>query len=113
MKKKPFHLKQIGPDETIFYWYNLGNSTYALYDSDQGEPISYGALNIVVGTIRAINKEVVSGKRKKCALWYFERDKSQGWRKRTPPVLFNWNPDTSQKKEITDEKKKQDVSENT
>lgn len=107
MKKKPLHLKPIEPNETIFYWYELGESTYVLYDSDMGEPISYGSLNLVVGTIRAINKEVVQGKRKPCILWYFKRDKNMGWKKFTPPVLFNWNPETTDKKEVTDEKKQQ------
>lgn len=105
MKKKPFHLKQIDSRETIFYWYDLGESMYALYDSDMGEPVSYGSLNLVVGTIRAINREVIEGKRKKCVLWYFKRDSTAGWKKMTPPVLFNWNPDSTEKKDTTEEKK--------
>lgn len=111
MKKKPIHLKEIDPREVIFYWYDLGNATYALYDSDMGEPISYGSINLVVGTIRAINEEVISGKRKKCVLWYLERDQTQGWKKKTPPVLFNWNPDTADKKKA-DQKKKDEETEN-
>lgn len=105
MKRKPTHLKSIEPNETIFYWYELGESMYVLYDSDMGEPVSYGSLNLVVGTIRAINKEVIEGKRKPCILWYFKRDKSMGWKKHNPPVLFNWNPSISDKKEVTDDKK--------
>lgn len=109
MKKKPFHLKKIDPKETIFYWYNLGESTYAVYDSDMGEPVSYGSLNLVVGTIRAINEEVTAGKRKKCILWYLKRDATQGWVKQTPPVLFNWNAESTDKKVATD-KKQEDVN---
>lgn len=109
MKKKPFHLKEIAYNEPIFYWYDLGEATYALYDSDMGEPISYGSLNLVVGTIRAINEEVLIGKRKKCVLWYFKRDASQGWKKSTPPVLFNWNPDSRDKKSETDRKKQENI----
>lgn len=105
MKKKPLHLKEIGEAENIFYWYELGEGTYALYDSDMGEPVSYGSLNLVVGTIRAINEEVTSGKRVKCVLYYFKREKLNGWKKSTPPVLFNWNPDSTDKKEIDDKKK--------
>jgi hypothetical protein len=78
-----------------------------------GEPISYGSINLVVGTIRAINEEVVSGKRKKCVLWYFKRDATLGWRKSTPPVLFNWNPEVADKKKITDNKKKEEINKKT
>ena len=105
MKKKPVHLKEIAYDEPIFYWYELGESTYVLYDSDMGEPVSYGSLNLVVGTIRAINKEVLERKRDKCVLYYFKRDTQNGWRKSPPPVLFNWNPDSADKKKANDEKK--------
>jgi hypothetical protein len=113
MKKKPIHLKEISLNETIFYWYELGESMYVLYDTDMGEPISYGSINLVVGTIRAINEEVVSGKRKKCVLWYFKRDATLGWRKATPPVLFNWNPEVADKKKITDSKKKEEINKKT
>ena len=113
MKKKPLHLKEIDPKETIFYWYELGESMYALYDSDMGEPVSYGSLNLVVGTIRAINGEVTEGKRKKCILWYFKRDATQGWKKQTPPVLFNWNPETTDKKDVADKKKSEDTDKKT
>ena len=106
MKKKPFHLKVIEPKETIFYWFNLGESTYSLYDSDMGEPVSYGSLNLVVGTIRAINGEVIDGKRAPCILYYFERDGVNGWRKKTPPVLFNWNPTAEEKRRVAEEKNK-------
>lgn len=109
MKKNPLHLKEIGYEEPIFYWYELGGSTYALYDSDMGEPVSYGSLNLVVGTIRAINEEVLARKRAKCVLYYFKRDKLQGWRKSTPPVLFNWNPDISDKKLAYDKKNEEDT----
>lgn len=113
MKKKPIHLKEISPNETIFYWYELGEAMYSLYDTDMGEPISYGSINLVVGTIRAINEEVMSGKRKKCVLWYFKRDATLGWRKSTPPVLFNWNPEVTDKKKITDNKKKEEINKKT
>lgn len=113
MKKKPVHLKEIGYDEPIFYWYELGEATYALYDSDMGEPVSYGSLNLVVGTIRAINQEVLERKRKKCVLYYFKRDATQGWKKSTPPVLFNWNPDSAEKKKADDEKKAEDTDKKT
>lgn len=109
MKKKPLHLKEIAYDEPIFYWYELGNAMYALYDSDMGEPISYGSLNLVVGTIRAINEEVLSRKRKKCVLWYFKRDATQGWKKSAPPVLFNWNPDSVEKKNANEDKKEENI----
>lgn len=106
MKKKPLHLKEIAPNETMFYWFELGESTYALYDSDMGEPISYGSVNLVVGTIRAINAEVMTGKRAPCTLWFFKRDGINGWRKNTPPVLFNWNPSAEDKRKAAEEKKK-------
>lgn len=105
MKKKPMHLKEIAPKESIFFWYELGEGTYSLYDSDMGEPISYGSINLVVGTIRAMNKEVIDGKRKPCTLWYFKRDGTNGWRKCTPPVLFNWKPSAEDKREASDNKK--------
>jgi hypothetical protein len=113
MKKKPLHLKQIGYDEPIFYWYELGEATYALYDSDMGEPISYGSLNLVVGTIRVINEEVLARKRKKCILYYFKRDTTNGWRKTAPPVLFNWNPDSADKKAADDKKKRENTDKKT
>jgi|LauGreDrversion4_2_1035121.scaffolds.fasta_scaffold1212192_2 hypothetical protein len=113
MKKKPLHLKQIGYDEPIFYWYELGEATYALYDSDMGEPISYGSLNLVVGTIRVINEEVLARKRKKCILYYFKRDTTNGWRKTAPPVLFNWNPDSADKKAADDKKKQENTDKKT
>lgn len=109
MKKKPLHLKQIGYDEAIFYWYELGEATYALYDSDMGEPVSYGSLNLVVGTIRAINDEVLTRKRTKCVLYYFKRDRMQGWKKSTPPVMFNWNPDSVDKKAALDIKNEENI----
>ena len=90
MKKKPFHLKVIDSKEVIFYWFELGESIYALYDSDMGEPISYGSINLVVGTLRAINAEVTAGKRRSCTLTYFKRDALRGWKQSNPPVLFNW-----------------------
>lgn len=80
---------------------------YALYDSDMGEPISYGAMNFVVGTIRAINKEVREGKRTPCIVWYFERDGLNGWKKKTPPVLMDWTPESMEKIGMTQEKKKE------
>jgi len=86
---------------------------YSLYDSDMGEPISYGAMNYVVGTIRAINKEVLEGKRTPCILWYFERDGIYGWKKKTPPVSMNWDPESTKKKEMVDEKKKEDIDKKT
>lgn len=86
---------------------------YAVYDSDMGEPISYGSLNLVVGTLRAINEEVTARKRKKCMLWYFKRDAVQGWKKSTPPVLFNWNPEATDKKALTDKKNKEDIEKKT
>lgn len=104
MKKKPFHLKPIAPDETIFYWYELGDSMYALYDSDMGEPIAYGSINLVVGTIRALNKEVIERKRKKSTLWYFKRDSLRGWKKSVPPVAFNWNAPLEDKRKMVDNK---------
>lgn len=113
MKQKPLHLKKIAYDEPSFFWYELGESVYALYDSDMGEPISYGSLALVVGTIRAINREVLERKRKKCVLWYYKRDNTQGWRKMTPPVVFNWNPDSADKKAATEEKKTEDVNKKT
>jgi hypothetical protein len=106
MKKKPIHLKEIGKAEVIFYWFELGESMYALYDSDMGEPICYGSINLVVGTIRAINDEVTTGKRNPCTLWYFKRDSTNGWRKSTPPVIFNWNPSAEDKRKTVDNKKK-------
>ncbi len=110
MKKKPIHLKEIAPIETIFYWFELGESTYALYDSDMGEPISYGSINLVVGTIRAINDEVIKRKRGKCTLWYYKRDGVLGWRKSTPPVLFNWNPEAEDKRKATENKKNEAIN---
>lgn len=110
MKKKPMHLKEISPKETIFYWYELGESTYVLYDSDMGEPISYGSINLVVGTIRAINEEVISGKRKPCTLWFFKRDGANGWRKNVPPVLFNWNPTAEDKRKLAEDKKNEGIN---
>ena len=105
MKSKPLHLKRIDPKETEFFWFNLESSTYVLYDSDLGEPISYGSLNLVVGAIRAINKEVTTGKRKPCVLWYFERDGVAGWKKKTPPVMFNWTVSAEDKQKVSDNKK--------
>ena len=110
MKKKPLHLKVIGPDEVQFFWYNLENSTYALYDSDMGEPVSYGSINLVVGTLRAINEEVLTGKRDPCVVWYYERDGQLGWRKKTPPVLFKWNPTAEDRRKLAEEKKKKESS---
>ena len=119
MKQRPLHFKKISYNEPAFFWYDLGESIdlgesmYVLYDSDMGEPISYGSLALVVGTIRAINKEVIERKRKKCVLWYYKRDPIQGWKKYTPPVVFNWNPDSVDKKEAIDEKKNEDVDRKT
>lgn len=95
--------------ENIFYWYEIGNGEYALYDSDMGKPISYGSLNLVVGTIRALNKQVISGQRKCCDLWFFKRSDTQGWMKQTPPVLFNWKPESTEKRDMIEKKKKEDI----
>jgi hypothetical protein len=113
MKQKPLHLKKIAYNEPAFFWYDLGQSMYALYDSDMGEPISYGSLALVVGTIRAINNEVLERKRKRCVLWYYKRDATLGWRKFTPPVVFNWNPDSADKKDAIKDKTDEEVDKKT
>jgi hypothetical protein len=102
MKKKPLHLKEISQDELNFYWFDLGNSTHVLYDSDMGEPIAYGSINLVVGTIRNINKEMLGRERVKCIVWFMKKDPRLGWKKVPPPVLFNWNPAEIEKKAVFD-----------
>jgi hypothetical protein len=66
-----------------------------------------------VGTIRAINNEVLERKRKRCVLWYYKRDATLGWRKFTPPVVFNWNPDSADKKDAIKDKTDEEVDKKT
>ena len=76
MKKKPLHLKTIDPSERTFFHFKLDASTYVLYDSDLGEPVSYGSFNIVGSTISNLNP--------KSTIFYFEMDSLLGWKmKRT------------------------------
>jgi hypothetical protein len=97
MKKKPLHLKEIDKAETMFFYFKLDATTYILYDSDMGEPVSYGSLNIVGGTISKLNP--------KSTIFYFELDNSQGWKMKKsykPTKITSTQED--KKSEITSKK---------
>jgi hypothetical protein len=72
MKQKPTHLKKIDVRENTFFHFKLDASTYVLYDSDMGEPIAYGSLNLVGATIANLSP--------KCTIYYFELNLTDGWK---------------------------------
>ena len=72
MKKKPIHLKEIDKNETTFFHFKMDPTTYALYDSDMGEPVSYGSVNMVSGTIASLPLS--------STIFYFELDNAAGWK---------------------------------
>jgi len=72
MKQKPTHLKKIDIKETTFFNFKLDASTYVLYDSDMGEPVSYGSFNLVSATISNLSSN--------CTIYYFELSTSEGWK---------------------------------
>ena len=54
MKKKPLHLKEIDSKEDVFFHFKIDPATYVLYDSDMGEPVAYGAFNLVGAKISSL-----------------------------------------------------------
>jgi hypothetical protein len=96
MKKKPVHLKEIAFGEKVFFYYKIDPTTHVLYDSDMGEPVAYGSINLVGA--------VISNLPKSSTIYYFEPDKSLGWRMKRSykPGLVT----------ATDEDKKERINEN-
>jgi hypothetical protein len=72
MKQKPIHFKKIDPTETTFFNFKMDASTYALYDSDMGEPVSWGSFNFVGATISNLPKN--------STIYYFELSTTSGWK---------------------------------
>lgn len=105
MKQKPTHLKKIDPRENTFFHFKLDPSTYVLYDSDMGEPLVYGSLNLVGATIGSLSP--------KCTIYYFELDPTQGWKMKRaykPDKSTAEDKDKTEKIEDKKEEKQEDKS---
>jgi hypothetical protein len=102
MKQKPIHFKKIDPKETTFFNFKLDASTYVLYDSDMGEPVSYGSFNFVSATIAKLSS--------KSTIFYFELNNTDGWK-----LKRAYKPDKTtaedKDKNIKIENKKQETQE--
>lgn len=102
MKKKPSHLKKIDPKEVIFFNFKLDAATYVLYDSDMGEPVSYGSFAVVGATIKSLPLAAT--------IYYFEMNSIQGWKlKRTYKPDNTVSDDEDKRNKI--ESKKQETQE--
>lgn len=100
--------KKISYDERQFYWYDLGSGKNILYDSDMGSPVSYGSIGFVYKTLDNIDRFVREGKQVKYVLWYFTRTGANNlWEHKQPKRIPNWKVESTDKKELTDEKKKE------
>jgi hypothetical protein len=99
MKKKPSHLKKIDPKEIVFFNFKLDSSTYVLYDSDMGEPVSYGSFALVGATIKNLSPE--------CTIYYFEMSALQGWKLKRTYKPDNTVAEEADKKENIESKKQE------
>ncbi len=105
MKQKPSHFKKIDVSEVTFFNFKLDASTYALYDSDMGEPVSYGSLNFVGATISNLPK--------KCTIFYFELSPTMGWKlKRCYRPDKTTAPDETKKARIDSKKEESQEDKN-
>ena len=52
------NFKKINPKENRFYYLELGDGKYCLYDSEFDMPISYGSKNLVENKIRQLNSNI-------------------------------------------------------
>jgi len=93
--------------EETFYWFDLGNGTHVLYDSDMGTPVSYGSVGFIKKTLDIRDRFVREGKSKEYILWYFQRKDDGMWGKKQSPRIPNWKIDSTDKKEATDKKNKE------
>lgn len=101
-------LKKIAFTEKQFYWFQYNASQHVVYDSDMGSPISYGSSAFVNKTFNNIDKAVRDGKQTEYVLWYFTRGNQDGiWEKKQAPRIPNWKVESTDKKDIVDEKKKE------
>jgi hypothetical protein len=105
MKQNPLHFKKIDVREVTFFNFKLDASTYALYDSDMGEPVSYGSLNFVGATIANLPK--------KCTIFYFELSPTMGWKlKRCYRPDKTTAPDETKKDRIDSKKEESQEDKN-
>lgn len=89
--------------EDTFFHFKLDASTYVLYDSDMGEPVAYGALNLVGATISKLSA--------KCTIYYFELNPVQGWKMKRaykPDKTIAESEDRSSKIKEKKEEKQED-----
>lgn len=100
-------LKKISFGEKQFYWFEYDAGRHVVYDSDMGAPISYGNSGFVNKTFNNIDKFVRDGVQSKYVLWYFTRSNDDEiWQKKQPPRIPNWKVEATDKKDLTDDKKK-------
>lgn len=101
-------LKKISLKETQFYWFEYNAGQHVVYDSDMGSPISYGNSGFINKTFNNIDKYVRDGVQSRYVLWYFKRNGDNGlWEYKQPPRIPNWKVESTDKKDLTDEKKKE------
>jgi len=99
-------LKKISFKEKQFYWFEYNAGQHVIYDSDMGSPISYGNSGFINKTFNNIDKYVRDGVQSKYVLWYFKRSGDNSmWEHKQPPRVPNWKVESTDKKELNDEKK--------
>lgn len=98
-------LKKISFKEQQFYWFELGSGRHIVYDSDMGSPISYGNMGFIYKTFDNIDRFVRDGKQDKYVLWYFTRSGDDSlWEHKQSPRIPNWKVESTDKKDLKDEK---------
>jgi hypothetical protein len=99
-------LKKISLKEKQFYWFEYNAGQHVVYDSDMGSPVSYGNSGFVNKTFNNIDKYVRDGVQSKYVLWYFKRSGDNGmWEHKQPPRIPNWKVESTDKKDLDNEKK--------
>lgn len=100
--------KIISFSEKTFYWFDIGSGKNVLYDEDMGSAVSYGDGGFIKKTLDNVDKCVREGKSPEYILWYFTRsDADSIWEHKQPKRIPNWKVESTDKKEATDEKKKE------
>lgn len=106
--ENPSSRKKIYLTEKQFYWFEFNAAKHVVYDSDMGSPVSYGDFGFVNKTFNKMDKSVRDGKQLKYILWYFKRNNDDDlWKQKQPPRIPNWKVESTDKKDLNDEKKKE------
>lgn len=63
-------LKQINPKETVFYIFEINNTTFSIFDSQLDIPIYHGKWNMCEGIIKSIKKNMKSS-----SIYYYDKSR--------------------------------------